>query len=39
MTTTLRPIMAPSKTFLPAEKKFFLAHWFETVNAPTQEKK
>ncbi len=39
MTTTLRPIIAPSKTFLPTEKKFFLAHWFETVNAPNQEKK
>jgi hypothetical protein len=39
MTTTLRPIIAPSKRFLPTEKKFFLAHWFETVNAPNQEKK
>jgi len=32
MTTTLRPIIAPSKTFLPTEKKFFLANWFETIN-------
>src|SRR5438270_772580 len=39
MTTTLRPIIAPSKTFLPTEKKFFLAHWFETVNAPNQPKR
>jgi len=32
MTTTLRPIIAPSKTFLPTEKKFFLAHWFDSIN-------
>src|SRR5205085_755168 len=39
MTTTLRPIIVPSKTFLPTEKKFFLAHWFETINPPNQDKK
>ena len=38
MTTTLRPIIAPSKTFLPTEKKFFLTSWFETMNG-TNEKK
>ena len=27
MTTALRPILGTSKTFLPMEKKFFLAHW------------
>jgi hypothetical protein len=32
MTTTLRPIIAPSRTFLPTEKKFFLAHWFDSIN-------
>jgi len=32
MTTTLRPIIAPSKTFLPTEKKFFLAHWLDSIN-------
>jgi len=32
MTSTLRPIIAPSKTFLPKEKKFFLAHWLESIN-------
>jgi len=32
MTTTLRPIIAPSKTFLPTEKKFFLAHWFDSIS-------
>jgi hypothetical protein len=31
MTTTLRPIVGTSSHFLPGEKKFFLAHWFETV--------
>lgn len=39
MTTTLRPIIAPSKTFLPTEKKFFLANWFETIAASDAEKK
>jgi hypothetical protein len=38
MTTTLRPIIAPSKTFLPTEKKFFLAHWFETINGANEKK-
>jgi hypothetical protein len=38
MTTTLRPIIAPSKTFLPTEKKFFLTSWFETMNG-TNEKR
>ena len=32
MTTTLRPIIGTSGRFLPGEKKFFLTHWFETVN-------
>jgi len=31
MMTTLRPIVGRSKRFLPGERKFFLAHWFETV--------
>ncbi len=30
MTATLRPIIARSDRFLPAEKKFFLSYWFET---------
>jgi len=29
MTTALRPILGTSDTFLPKEKKFFLAHWME----------
>jgi hypothetical protein len=40
MTTTLRPIVGTSKHFLPGEKKFFLAHWWETViGSPGQPKK
>lgn len=31
MTTTLRPIVGTSNDFLPGEKKFFLAHWLETM--------
>ncbi len=35
MTTALRPIVGTAKTFLPAEKEFFLTHWTECLNAPT----
>jgi hypothetical protein len=31
MTTALRPIIGKSDTFLPAEKKFFLAHWSDCL--------
>jgi hypothetical protein len=31
MMTTLRPIVGRSDRFLPGAKKFFLAHWLETV--------
>jgi hypothetical protein len=33
MTTALRPIVGPAKTFLPAraEKKFFLTHWADCL--------
>ena len=31
MTTALRPIIGPSKTFLPTEKKFFVAYWGECM--------
>jgi len=34
MTTALRPIIGKSDTFFPTEKKFFLAHWFDTVVPP-----
>ncbi|MBI1177134.1 hypothetical protein GC207_06805 [bacterium] len=32
MTTALRPIVGTADTFLPKEKKFFLAHWFDQIN-------
>jgi MFS family permease len=37
MTTALRPIIGTSETFLPREKKFFVAHWLDSMNAPAQE--
>ena len=33
MTTALRPIVGKSDTFFPVEKKFFMAHWFDCLNA------
>lgn len=36
MTTALRPIVGTAPTFLPQEKKFFLAHWGECMRSPTQ---
>ena len=38
MTTTLRPIVGTSKHFLPGEKKFFLAHWLDTINGASKAK-
>lgn len=32
MMTTLRPIIGRSDHFFPREKKFFIAHWVETMN-------
>ncbi len=32
MTTALRPIIGKSETFFPTEKKFFLGHWFDTLD-------
>ena len=31
MTTALRPIVGTSERWLPAEKKFFIAHWIESI--------
>ncbi len=31
MTTALRPIVGTARTFLPAERKFFLAHWVDSA--------
>jgi hypothetical protein len=32
MTAALRPILGTADTFLPTEKKFFLAHWFSVID-------
>ena len=37
MTTALRPIIGSSDTLLPTEKKFFMAHWIDTMNASEEE--
>jgi len=34
MTTALRPIIGKSGHWLPEEKRFFLAHWVESVGTP-----
>jgi hypothetical protein len=39
MTTALRPILGTSKTFLPTEKKFFVAHWGECLKSSDSESK
>jgi hypothetical protein len=31
MTTAVRPLVGTGETFLPTEKKFFLAHWIECL--------
>jgi hypothetical protein len=39
MTTALRPIVGQADTFLPTEKKFFLAHWGDCLKiAPPAER-
>jgi hypothetical protein len=35
MTTALRPLVGKAETFLPKEKKFFLAHWIDSFEAPS----
>ena len=39
MTTALRPILGTSKTFLPTEKKFFVAHWGDCLKAQDEASK
>lgn len=39
MTTALRPILGTSKTFLPTEKKFFVAHWGDCLKGQDEEPK
>lgn len=36
MSTALRPLVGTADTLLPAEKKFFLAHWSDSVVPPKQ---
>lgn len=38
MTTALRPIVGTSDTFLPTEKKFFLAHWLNVLDKTAEAK-
>lgn len=38
MTTTLRPIVGTADRFFAAEKKFFLAHWAETIDATSRQR-
>ena len=38
MTTALRPLVGKAETFLPKEKKFFLAHWVDSFGAPSIKK-
>lgn len=38
MTSTLRPLIVPGKTFFPTEKKFFLANWFESLSGSSEKK-
>ena len=34
MMTALRPLIGKSDTFLPQEKKFFIAHWLDCLGKP-----
>ena len=36
MMTALRPIIGKADTFFPTEKKFFISHWYDCLNASTQ---
>ena len=38
MTSTLRPLIVPGKTFFPTEKKFFLANWYESLSGSSEKK-
>ena len=35
MSCALRPIIGTAKTFFPEDKKFFLQHWADSINAET----
>jgi hypothetical protein len=36
MTTALRPIIGASNTFLPTQKKFFITHWGDNLEAASK---
>jgi hypothetical protein len=36
MMTALRPVIGKSDTFFPTEKKFFISHWYDCLNASQQ---
>lgn len=38
MTATLRPIIGTSDMFLPREKKFFIAHWIDSMKGEAVKK-
>jgi len=38
MMTALRPLLGTADTFLPQEKRFFLAHWIECLEKPKPQK-
>jgi hypothetical protein len=35
MSCALRPLIGTADTFFPGEKKFFLQHWADSINAET----
>jgi hypothetical protein len=35
MTTAVRPLVGKAETFLPKEKKFFVAHWIDSFGTPS----
>ena len=38
MTATLRPLIGKSDTFLPHEKKFFVAHWIDSMTGRAEKR-
>ena len=36
MTTALRPLVGKAETFLPQQKKFFLTHWIDSLDASSK---
>jgi hypothetical protein len=36
MTTALRPLVGKADSFFPKQKKFFLSHWGDSLNAPAK---